>query len=1186
MKRNLLLLASLFMSISAFAQWEKPVAKGAAEMWFSTDAVITDTDTVPGDTVVYYLYNKEADAFFTEGNDWGTRASWTTEPCGLKVFFKKYLVDGEWDGKTILIFDYSIAKNGWKQLFIDNELACYVDLGAQANYYWEVMAGTGTNTFRFFGADLNPTFNHASYPGYFGIDKSVDDTILYPFLNTEEEGVEGYYLVDWMLIPENDDFVQQMDVYVAAQKLKAAIDEISNLPEADDIKADIEKAIAVYKETGSTKEQLLNAISALQLALNYASIKGATEDSPKDATGFFKNPDFSAGNVDGWDCSFVKGTNVTNLGYQSANYTNGEVTINGFIEAWANSAFNPDFGKRALGDGQLSQTLPSLPAGLYKFSCDAIAVTQDDVSTPCEGAYLFAESGDLSWKTSIHTGDGKPEHFEFVFTSAGNDVTLGLKTISTTANWIAADNFTLVYYGESDKDPQQLILENYIKTCEETYPNPEETYAEAGVRENYLSVMEEAKGATEDFEGALQALQTAFASFDESAKAYATYVAKIQEFQADMASHDYTAEEAALLSDYLMDENEMKPDEDFPNGSYWYIVSNGTLDAAGIAAEQLWLEKLYQNMVANSLVPGQDCTNLLINPKFTDAGGKGWTWDMTTGKTLDTFSKTGGLAEFPCAEVYAGWGAAVGDFTWDVWQEVKAPDGIYQLDLNGFYRVGDNGSFTGEEEVFAELYMNDFATPVQNIAGSQTNMTETAAHDTDAQITNWEGYTGYIPNSMDGASTAFQTDRYKQTVYGLVEGGQMRIGIRKTVATNLMRSWCLWTNFVLTYVGKDEDALRQLVPEYTAKAEALLDSKMSNDALAQLQAAIKQAGEAVSVNQLYDALVALNGGIKGAKSSVLSYENLAAATTSLGEAIEQYQETADEEAVNKASELFTEMDDAYATGEWDDETIAAKIANVDAVINALMLPGNYKDATEDNPVDFSALIVNGTFDEIGDFHGWEGTAFGAGGTTSTCAEHYEKTYDTYQDIKGLPAGYYLAKVQGFYRRGSSDNDYAIYMSENPDSALNAFLYTTSFSQYGLAVTDSTTIQPIADGAIESGLGGATAQFGSDKVVPNTMESAVYWFDEGYYSEPSVIAEVSEGGILRIGVKKTVTISADWSIFDNFQLFYLGTEAPVAIDAIEEAAPVFTEGIFNLAGQRINSLQKGINIVGGKKVFVK
>lgn len=74
------------------------------------------------------------------------------------------------------------------------------------------------------------------------------------------------------------------------------------------------------------------------------------------------------------------------------------------------------------------------------------------------------------------------------------------------------------------------------------------------------------------------------------------------------------------------------------------------------------------------------------------------------------------------------------------------------------------------------------------------------------------------------------------------------------------------------------------------------------------------------------------------------------------------------------------------------------------------------------------------------------------------------------------------KVQAFYRRGSSNNEYAIATSEYPDSALNACLYATTFSSYGLAVTDSTTIQPIADGAVETSFGGDTSQFGSDKVV--------------------------------------------------------------------------------------------------------
>jgi hypothetical protein len=42
--------------------------------------------------------------------------------------------------------------------------------------------------------------------------------------------------------------------------------------------------------------------------------------------------------------------------------------------------------------------------------------------------------------------------------------------------------------------------------------------------------------------------------------------------------------------------------------------------------------------------------------------------------------------------------------------------------------------------------------------------------------------------------------------------------------------------------------------------------------------------------------------------------------------------------------------------------------------------------------------------------------------------------------------------------------------------------------------------------------------------------------------------------------------------------------PTAIDTIQTAAEA--GAIYNVAGQRVSKLQKGINIVGGKKIVVK
>ena len=80
MKQKLLfLLVSLLTSVAAMAQWVKPVPQSVDTWQYSSE----------GDTTVYYLYNKGAGAFFTEGNDWGTRAS--IGSTGLKVAISKYV---------------------------------------------------------------------------------------------------------------------------------------------------------------------------------------------------------------------------------------------------------------------------------------------------------------------------------------------------------------------------------------------------------------------------------------------------------------------------------------------------------------------------------------------------------------------------------------------------------------------------------------------------------------------------------------------------------------------------------------------------------------------------------------------------------------------------------------------------------------------------------------------------------------------------------------------------------------------------------------------------------------------------------------------------------------------------------------------------------------------------------------
>ena len=97
--------------------------------------------------------------------------------------------------------------------------------------------------------------------------------------------------------------------------------------------------------------------------------------------------------------------------------------------------------------------------------------------------------------------------------------------------------------------------------------------------------------------------------------------------------------------------------------------------------------------------------------------------------------------------------------------------------------------------------------------------------------------------------------------------------------------------------------------------------------------------------------------------------------------------------------------------------------------------------------------------------------------------------------------------------------------------------------------------------------------------------------EAYCNKVQIV--VPAGSDLRIGFRKNTDpkIEGDWVIFDDFQLFYLGgdlDEKPVdsAINEVVANNTKKSAAIYNISGQRINALQKGLNIVGGKKVFVK
>ncbi|MBQ9560532.1 MAG: hypothetical protein IJ614_06095 [Prevotella sp.] len=196
-------------------------------------------------------------------------------------------------------------------------------------------------------------------------------------------------------------------------------------------------------------------------------------------------------------------------------------------------------------------------------------------------------------------------------------------------------------------------------------------------------------------------------------------------------------------------------------------------------------------------------------------------------------------------------------------------------------------------------------------------------------------------------------------------------------------------------------------------------------------------------------------------------------------------------------------------------------------------------ATEDNPVDATFYLTGTDFgrNDATRNQSWDGDDPGTGGyedsgNVNYVGEHFNKTYDMYQTVT-VPNGYYKLQVQGYYREG----DFAVAAPKYLDGteSLNALYYANSVEMPLMSIFDGAGKNN--EGSTVEGLtGGYAGRF------PNGMNQAGNFFKDGRYWNVPIIVHVTDG-TLRVGLKKTVAVTNDWTCFDNFRLDYLGTAEP-------------------------------------------
>ena len=263
------------------------------------------------------------------------------------------------------------------------------------------------------------------------------------------------------------------------------------------------------------------------------------------------------------------------------------------------------------------------------------------------------------------------------------------------------------------------------------------------------------------------------------------------------------------------------------------------------------------------------------------------------------------------------------------------------------------------------------------------------------------------------------------------------------------------------------------------------------------------------------------------------------------------------QAINEATEKGEDVS-AYVPVYNKADATAEELAEAEAAVKNIIeihdITAATAEATVENPVDLTNHIVNPSFDKEGDFTGWS-TGFGANGRKSTNAEVYGSKFDVYQDIKNLPGGVYMLVCNGYLRLNNSvAQDYAAW-SSGQISQTKMYLQSETKGQY------FTPVKFISAGGSKERL--YTEQeddeLSTDAIdeegntyklwTPNMMISADYYFhksgpDGGASDRYRNVAygPLAAGDVLRIGVMNDKAEGASWSIFDDFQLFFLGNGA--------------------------------------------
>ena len=578
------------------------------------------------------------------------------------------------------------------------------------------------------------------------------------------------------------------------------------------------------------------------------------------------------------------------------------------------------------------------------------------------------------------------------------------------------------------------------------------------------------------------------------------------------------------------------------DGTNYLTTADGTADVSLAANDNdyskwvvLSVEDRMAELQTATADNGKDASWLLPGRNFgrNDLRNSKWTGKLSIGGDNTNM----------CAERF--------NTTFDVYQTISVPNGLYKVEVQGFYRNGGYADAAakhvdGSEQLLAAVYANTAETPLQSIF--------TEAGNVDAGVTT-DGIDGKFPNSMANASAFFSAGLYNNVVENVVVvDGTLTVGVRKSEAVT--NDWSIFDNFRITYYGEIED-----LTVYKEAYEA---------ALAAAQAALADEANAVVTGEERTALegaIADNTTIEETKDGyTAATAALNAATSTFTSAVAAYQALEDTKA---QYESFDTAPYPYASSEKkaaiqaavDVEATSAADATAkkDAILTAVRaFVESNAYAEEAGAKDYTSYILNPNAED--GVNSWTTTlGDGSGGKIDVL------NGEPFTDAAGN-------STHKYFDGGKWDaNAWDVTFSQD---------VTLPSGEYLLSATTRAS-QGIANFIL----------FGVDqeKEMPHVGNTGGI-FNNGWNDNFVVFNVHEDNTAAMIGVRGIATTQHEWMSFTRFRLVRLGL--PNAISNVN-AQTLDNVSVYSVNGQLVrgnakslNGLAKGVYVVNGKKVVVK